>query len=64
MKVKEKECLKPEKVKLSDLINNKTYFVLTNLNELSEFKYIGNRNIVLPCHTQSFLIDSDQIFTI
>jgi len=54
--------LKPDRVLLKDLIVNKSYYVLTDLNELSEFKYIGSNNIVLPCNTKTFLIDTDEVF--
>jgi hypothetical protein len=54
----------PKAITLDDLDTNKTYYVLTDLGELSEFKYLGSQNIKLPCGSVSFLINSDQIFTI
>ena len=57
-------ALKPDRVLLKDLIVNKSYHVLTELNELSEFKYIGSNSIVLPCNTKTFLIDTDEVFIV
>jgi hypothetical protein len=54
----------PKAITLEDLEKNNTYYVLTDLGELSEFKYLGNQNIKLPCGGVSFLVESDQIFTI
>jgi hypothetical protein len=54
----------PKAITLDDLDRNKTYYVLTDLGELSEFKYLGSQNIKLPCGGVSFLVESDQIFII
>jgi len=51
-----------KRIAFSELKKGNEYFVLTKIGEAMEFVYQGGVNIVLPCGTTSFLIDSDEVY--
>lgn len=64
--VEEQEHL-PQQIEQSEMVEGNQYYVLTDLGELSPFKYIGNDkgvNILFPCGNKSFLIPTDEVFKI
>lgn len=55
---------RPIELQISELIENRQYFVLTERGELEEFEYLGLNDIhIIDGNYFTFLIASDRIFT-
>lgn len=55
---------KPIELEVSELTENRSYFVLTEIGELEKFEFLGNNNIHIKSKNYfTFLISSDKVFT-